>query len=211
MHVAADVGGSSFYEVTFQAKVGDGGWRSIGTDDTAPYQVFHDVSGLRDRHAGAVPRRGARQRRAHRGSARPAARDRAGAGGDHRGARPRAAACAAPSRCRRGRRPGAGRRTWSRSSARSTARPAGRRSAPTHSSPVYTVVRRRSRRWASRPGTPITYRAVLHGGRRQRRWSARCAPSGRQAPPADDGDAALLPAGRRLRRPPRVLGPAHVG
>ncbi len=45
MHVAADVGGSSFYEVTFQAKVGDGAWRSIGTDDSAPYQVFHDTSG----------------------------------------------------------------------------------------------------------------------------------------------------------------------
>ena len=47
MHVAADVRGSSFYEVTFQAKVGKGRWTSIGTDDTAPYQVFHDTSGLR--------------------------------------------------------------------------------------------------------------------------------------------------------------------
>jgi glycosidase len=46
MHVSAQVGGSSFYEVTFQAKVGRGDWRSIGTDDTAPYQVFHDVSGI---------------------------------------------------------------------------------------------------------------------------------------------------------------------
>ena len=36
--------GSSFYEVTFYAKVGNGRWRSIGTDDTAPYRVFHDVS-----------------------------------------------------------------------------------------------------------------------------------------------------------------------
>jgi alpha-amylase len=49
MHVAADVAGagSSFYEVTFQAKTGNGPWRSIGTDDTAPYQVFHDTSGHR--------------------------------------------------------------------------------------------------------------------------------------------------------------------
>jgi glycosidase len=47
MHVTAEVGGSSFYEVTFQAKVGGGPWRSIGTDDTAPYQVYHDVTGLR--------------------------------------------------------------------------------------------------------------------------------------------------------------------
>jgi alpha-amylase len=47
MRVAADVSGSSFYEVTFQAKVGNGAWTSIGTDDTAPYQVFHDTSSLR--------------------------------------------------------------------------------------------------------------------------------------------------------------------
>ncbi|HET6752962.1 MAG TPA: pullulanase-associated domain-containing protein, partial [Jiangellaceae bacterium] len=38
--------GSSFYEVTFYAKVGDGEWQPIGTDDTAPYRVFHDVSSL---------------------------------------------------------------------------------------------------------------------------------------------------------------------
>jgi alpha-amylase len=47
MHVAADVAGTSFYEVTFQAKVGNGRWRSIGTDDSAPYQVFHDTSTYR--------------------------------------------------------------------------------------------------------------------------------------------------------------------
>jgi alpha-amylase len=46
MEVVADVGGSSFYEVTFQARIGNGPWRSIGTDDTAPYRVFHDVSSL---------------------------------------------------------------------------------------------------------------------------------------------------------------------
>jgi glycosidase len=45
MQVSANVAGSSFYEVTFYAKVGDGRWRPIGTDDTAPYRVFHDVSG----------------------------------------------------------------------------------------------------------------------------------------------------------------------
>ncbi|MFC7497181.1 MULTISPECIES: alpha-amylase family glycosyl hydrolase [unclassified Nocardioides] len=48
MHVAADVEGSSFYEVTFQRRVGGHGpWRTIGTDDSAPYQVFDDVSALR--------------------------------------------------------------------------------------------------------------------------------------------------------------------
>jgi alpha-amylase len=46
MQVTANVEGSSFYEVTFYAKVGSGEWKSIGTDDTAPYRVFHDVSTL---------------------------------------------------------------------------------------------------------------------------------------------------------------------
>ncbi|WP_255769295.1 alpha-amylase family glycosyl hydrolase [Pseudarthrobacter sulfonivorans] len=44
--VTADVGGSSFYEVTFEAKQAGGDWTPIGTDDTAPYQVFHDVAAL---------------------------------------------------------------------------------------------------------------------------------------------------------------------
>jgi glycosidase len=47
MRVEATVDGSSFYEVTFYAKVGNGDWRQIGTDDTAPYQVYHDVSTMR--------------------------------------------------------------------------------------------------------------------------------------------------------------------
>jgi alpha-amylase len=46
MQVEADVRGSSFYEVTFYARVGSGEWKSIGIDDTAPYRVFHDVSSL---------------------------------------------------------------------------------------------------------------------------------------------------------------------
>jgi glycosidase len=44
--VTADVDGASFYEVTFEAKTAGGGWTPIGTDDTAPYQVFHDVAAL---------------------------------------------------------------------------------------------------------------------------------------------------------------------
>lgn len=44
--VTADVGGASFYEVTFEAKTAGGSWAPIGTDDTAPYQVFHDVAAL---------------------------------------------------------------------------------------------------------------------------------------------------------------------
>ena len=47
MQVAASVAGSSFYEVTFQRRIGHGPWRSIGTDDSAPYRVFDDVSDLR--------------------------------------------------------------------------------------------------------------------------------------------------------------------
>ena len=48
MLVSANVGGSSFNEVTFYAKVGNGDWKSIGTDDTRPYRVFHDVSSIED-------------------------------------------------------------------------------------------------------------------------------------------------------------------
>ena len=46
MQVTADVGSDSFNEVTFYAKAGRGDWKPIGTDDTAPYRVFHDVSAL---------------------------------------------------------------------------------------------------------------------------------------------------------------------
>ncbi|HSD80593.1 MAG TPA: alpha-amylase family glycosyl hydrolase, partial [Solirubrobacteraceae bacterium] len=44
LEVRADVGGDSFYEVTFLAKVGNGRWQDVGTDDNAPYRVFHDVA-----------------------------------------------------------------------------------------------------------------------------------------------------------------------
>jgi alpha-amylase len=44
LKVTADVDASSFYEVTFEAKAAGGEWTPIGTDDTAPYQVFHDVA-----------------------------------------------------------------------------------------------------------------------------------------------------------------------
>ena len=46
MHVAADVRGHSFYEVTFQRRIGHGRWQTIGVDDSAPYQVYDDVSSL---------------------------------------------------------------------------------------------------------------------------------------------------------------------
>jgi alpha-amylase len=44
LEVRADVAGDSFYEVTFLAKLGNGPWQDIGTDDNAPYRVFQDVS-----------------------------------------------------------------------------------------------------------------------------------------------------------------------
>ncbi|MHA7241540.1 alpha-amylase family glycosyl hydrolase [Arthrobacter sp. TMS1-12-1] len=46
MKVAADVAGSSFYEVTFEARVAGSDWASIGTDDNAPYSVYHDTTAL---------------------------------------------------------------------------------------------------------------------------------------------------------------------
>jgi hypothetical protein len=48
MLVSAIVGGSSFNEVTFYAEVGNDKWKSIGTDDTRPYRVFHNVSSIPD-------------------------------------------------------------------------------------------------------------------------------------------------------------------
>jgi alpha-amylase len=44
LEVRAYVAGDSFYEVTFLARDGNGPWQDIGTDDNAPYRVFHDVS-----------------------------------------------------------------------------------------------------------------------------------------------------------------------
>ncbi|MBG6224241.1 glycosidase [Arthrobacter sp. CAN_A2] len=46
MKVSADVAGSSFYEVTFEARTPGAPWTSIGTDDNAPYGVYHDTSAL---------------------------------------------------------------------------------------------------------------------------------------------------------------------
>ena len=44
VEVRAFVDGDSFYDVTFEAKVGDGDWTVVGTDDNDPYRVFHDVA-----------------------------------------------------------------------------------------------------------------------------------------------------------------------
>jgi alpha-amylase len=44
LEVRANLGTDAFAEVTFLAKAGNGGWQDIGTDDSAPYRVFHDVA-----------------------------------------------------------------------------------------------------------------------------------------------------------------------
>ncbi|WP_425321285.1 pullulanase-type alpha-1,6-glucosidase [Couchioplanes caeruleus] len=49
--LTAAVSGDPLATVRFEAKVGDGRWRTLGTADTAPYRVFHDLTGL----AGATP------------------------------------------------------------------------------------------------------------------------------------------------------------
>ena len=41
--IGAEVDGDSFYEVTFLAREGRH-WKPIGTDDNAPYRVFHDIA-----------------------------------------------------------------------------------------------------------------------------------------------------------------------
>jgi alpha-amylase len=46
MALRANVSGASTYQVTFHVKVGSRPWQPVGTDDNAPYQVFHDVSAL---------------------------------------------------------------------------------------------------------------------------------------------------------------------
>ena len=45
--VRADVTASTFAQTTFLwRKVGETKWQDLGTDDNAPFRVFHDVSGI---------------------------------------------------------------------------------------------------------------------------------------------------------------------
>jgi alpha-amylase len=46
LEVRASLGSDQFAEVTFLARTGNGKWRDIGTDDNAPYRVFHDVADI---------------------------------------------------------------------------------------------------------------------------------------------------------------------
>ncbi|MET0494907.1 MAG: pullulanase-type alpha-1,6-glucosidase [Actinoplanes sp.] len=49
--LVAETTGDPLSTVSFAAQVGNGPWRVLGTDDRAPYRVFHDLTGL----AGATP------------------------------------------------------------------------------------------------------------------------------------------------------------
>ena len=96
MQVSANVGGSSFNEVTFYAKTGSGGWKPIGTDDTRPYRVFHDVSSIEDGKPvayRAVVRDNAGHTRVSAGSGRSSRRPSSPSS-----CRPKAPACSARSR-----------------------------------------------------------------------------------------------------------------
>ncbi|SEG10522.1 alpha-1,6-glucosidases, pullulanase-type [Thermomonospora echinospora] len=44
--ITANVPGDGFDQVTFAAKVGDGRWKVLGTDDARPFRVFHDLKGV---------------------------------------------------------------------------------------------------------------------------------------------------------------------
>ena len=44
--VAAALTADTYAEVTFAVSVDGGDYEVIGTDDNAPYRVFHDASGL---------------------------------------------------------------------------------------------------------------------------------------------------------------------
>ena len=70
--------------------VGADDWTVLGTDDNAPYRVFHDVTGHRQGHAGRVPRDPARPRRQPVGGAATYATvgDPPAAGGDGGGGGP---------------------------------------------------------------------------------------------------------------------------
>ncbi|EMY35711.1 alpha amylase [Arthrobacter crystallopoietes BAB-32] len=46
LEVSAEMDGQSFYQVSFEARVDGGEWRPAGTDDNAPYRIFHDVAAL---------------------------------------------------------------------------------------------------------------------------------------------------------------------
>ena len=191
--------GNSFYDVTFQAKVGGGEWTTIGTDDNEPVPRLPRGRRARARHDRAVPRDRARQRRAHAherpradpgrravgrvdGAAggRPGARDRAPDRGGDAGRQRQLGAVRAQ---RRRRRLHDGRHAMRRS----------------RSTPLLDDV---SRPRPGRPGSTTARCSPMPPVRRSRARSAAAT----VVEPVDDRDHPLQPAGRRLR----PLGPAPV-
>ena len=167
MQVRADVGGDSFYEVTFHAQVGDG---ALAPDR---HRRQRAVPGLPRRHRAArrarpcSTARSCSTTRGHTRTQRAAARRGAGAGADDRGAGRGQQACAARSRCARSPTRSA-RRTSSRSSAASPAAP-WTAIGTDDSSPAYTVVRRPRAAEPRRRARRSRYRAILdRAGRHER-------------------------------------------
>ena len=147
-------------------KVGDGRWQSIGTDDTAPYRVYHDVSGLEQ-----APHLHTARWFSTTPDYRPSAAGRA--------VPPPLVTIEAPAEGSNvrgtveagGRRPGAGLRGTSSGASPGAWTPIG----TDDSSPVYTVFDDLTR-LSLTPGTQIQYRAVLqrrhHGHQRVRMYGA---------------------------------------
>ena len=135
------------------ARSGNGGWQPIGTDDTAPYQVFHDVSRPPRRARTVQYRAVVLDNAGHTASSQRPQRRRAAPRADHRGAA-RGQQRARHRRGARGRRPRAGDPRGARSSAASPAAPwtpigtDSTRRRPTRCSTT-------SRRWTSPPGTAV--------------------------------------------------------
>ncbi len=201
MQVTAKVGRLVVQRGDLLGEPVNGRWSPIGTDDTAPYRVFHDVSGL----PSGTPvqyRAVVLDNAGHTAPAEPVRASVPAPAVRPSRRRPRAATCAARSRCARS--PTRSEPpTWSRSTAASPAAPwtpIGRDS----SSPAYTVFDDLTPLNLA-AGTPVAYRAILPSGAPTGDQRGAHGPLRRSA--AGRGHPALPPPGRRLRR----LGPAPVG
>ena len=193
VEVGADVDGDSFYEVTFLARGdrGRGGWRPIGTDDTAPYRVFHDIADRRPGsrveyravvldNSGNTRRSGARGLRVRRAGGRDP---------DARRGRPRARS----RRRHRVGRPGVGRRRRALRAPRRRRRVDGHRDRQLVAVAVHGLRRRLGARRAR--GHADQLPGDAERAHHQRR------PHGADGPAAGhDRDRALPAPGRRLRR-----------
>ena len=176
MQVSANVSGSSFNEVTFYAKTGNGGWRHIGTDDTRPYRVFHDVSSLAAGTRVAY-RAVVRDNAGHTRISAPQRASRACPPAHHRGCRREGRRRVRHDRGPRHRRPRT-RHPCGPDPAQPERRGLGDACAPTSSSPVYVYYDDLT---AVPVGTQIRYRAILPEPTAPE-WSVRVRTVTRSAP-----------------------------